>query len=302
MLISEIIQARQPLKEGGNAIENVSRINQENVEATLADIHKRLIPKLNIKHEDTRNLGSTGKKAPGDSSGDIDLAISVQSLTVNNGVETPAELYDLIGKVCESTGYLWRDMRGIGIVSLGWPIANIDGLQENEFVQLDLMTVDSIDWAAWAYYSPHFQDSGWKGLYRNEIMYAVARHMNYKVVSRALDKEGVEVDAEWQRDFFDLSKGILQGQQSRIGKKGITKGVKMINKELKTIDPAEAVQMMFGPDFQPSDMLTWEDAFAAVTSDKFIYPKYRQAILAMTKQGILNKGYPVPPELDAIAQ
>ena len=289
------------LKEGGNAIKSSVSINQENVAATMNEIEKVLLPKLNISKKDTASLGSTGKKGPGQQSGDIDLAVSVQALTQNNGLETPAELYGFLIKVSQSFTSEIKDMRGIGLISLAWPITNVDGKQEGEVVQLDLMTVDSIDWARWAYYAPSFDQSPYKGLYRNEIFYALARYMDYKTISRAMDNAGEEVDSEWQRHFFDLGKGLMHGEQNRIGKKGIVKGVKTVNKVLKSLDPREVVKMFFGPNAEPNDILTFEQALAAVLADDFAYAKDRAGILAMTKQGILNKGYPVPPELDAVA-
>lgn len=291
----------EQVREGGNAVAGVGPINQENVEATLKAIYSDVIAKLNISPSDTASLGSTGKKAPGQSSGDIDLAISIQALVKNNNLETPGEVYDFILEVAKSTGHETRDMRGLGIISLAWPIENTNGQQPDALVQLDLMTVDSVDWARWAYFAPSFDQSPWKGLYRNEIIIAIAKHMNYKTIKRAMDKDGQEVDAEWERDYFTLSKGLETGTQTRMGKKGITKAVKTINKALLTNDPQEAVKMLFGPDAEPGDFETFEQAFAAVMSDDFVYADKRDAILKMAKDGILKKGYPVPPELDKVA-
>ena len=64
--------------------------------------------------------------------------------------------------------------------------------------------------------------------------------------------------------------------------------------------PKEVVKMMFGPDAKPNELLTWEQGFAAIMADDVAYAADRQKILDMTKEGITNKGYPVPPELDAV--
>ena len=259
------------LKEGGNAIKSSVSINQENVAATMNEIEKTLLPKLNISKKDTASLGSTGKKGPGQQSGDIDLAVSVQALTQNNSLETPAELYGFIMDVANSVSSETKLMQGIGLVSLAWPITNVDGKQEGQVVQLDLMTVDSIDWARWAYYAPAFDQSPYKGLYRNELFYALARHMDYKTLARAMDSAGEEVDSEWQRHFFDLGKGLMHGEQNRIGKKGIVKGIKTVNKVLKSLDPREVVKMFFGPNAEPNDILTFEQALKAKLTGDFVY-------------------------------
>ena len=296
----KVIEDQHTLKEGGNAVEGVGPINQENVEATMSRIYGELLPALGLDKSDTASLGSTGKKGPGQQSGDIDLAVSIQSLVKNNGLETPEEVYNFIETTLQKFTDRTRIMGGLGIVTCAWPIENTDGQQEGEFVQLDIMTVDSVDWARWAFYAPSFDQSPYKGLYRNEIMYAVARYMDYEVLKREMDKDGQEVDAEWKRYFFDLGKGLMRGTQSRMGKRGLVKNAKTIDKAVHSTDPKEVVKMLFGPDADPQALLTWEDAFQAIMADDFVYAKDRQNILQMTKQGILNKGYPIPPELDEV--
>ena len=71
---------KKVVSEGGHAKsacpeDKKARINQENVEATLQDIYKRLLPRLGLTKDDVQSVGSTGKKLPGGTSGDIDLAM-----------------------------------------------------------------------------------------------------------------------------------------------------------------------------------------------------------------------------------
>lgn len=61
--------------EGGNMFDDVSRINQENVAATLKYIYETILPAIGIDRKWAQPLGSTGKRLPGGSSGDIDLGI-----------------------------------------------------------------------------------------------------------------------------------------------------------------------------------------------------------------------------------
>lgn len=68
------------MMEGGHAKSDIpeelkDRINQENVEATMDDIYTRLLPELGLTKDDVKPVGSTGKKLPGGTSGDIDLAM-----------------------------------------------------------------------------------------------------------------------------------------------------------------------------------------------------------------------------------
>jgi hypothetical protein len=295
-----ILGEGETILEGGNAIKSSTRINQENVEATLADVVKRLLPKLKITKKDIASLGSTGKKAPGGSSGDMDLGVCIKAiLNKNADVNTIDDIMDLLVKVGNELSHEVKDMRQFNLISMAWPIANIDGKQENQFVQLDLMATDCLNWSKWAYYSPSEWESDYKGLYRNEILYAIARYMDYKTLETGLTKDGEEVDAVYSRNFFDLAKGLLKGVQSRLGKRGkVVKALTTLNKELMYNDPEEVVKVLFGPSFTPSQMLTWEDALSAVTSDDFIYKDKLDDIMKMTIKGIKDKGYPIPTSLD----
>ena len=63
------------MSEGGNMFDDVVRIHQENVPATLKYIYDEILPAIGINRKYVQPLGSTGKKLPGGSSGDIDLGI-----------------------------------------------------------------------------------------------------------------------------------------------------------------------------------------------------------------------------------
>ena len=296
-----MISFKKFIVEGGNAVKGVTRINQENVAGTMNNIYKEILPKLKLTQKQTASLGSTGKKKAGGSSGDVDLALDLGAIVKSDkAVNTLDDVFDKIVNVAKSSGHDFRDMRSMGLVSISFPIKNDDGKQEGETVQLDLMPTENLDYSSWAYYSPAEWESQWKGLYRNELLYAIARFMDYKTAEKAMDKEGKEVDASWERNFFDLSKGLLRGKQSRMGKKGLVKSSKTLEKWLLTMEKEEIVTMLFGPKYKSTMILTWEDAFKAVTDPRFVYKKSIKNILQMTKDGIIKKGYTVPPELDAI--
>lgn len=297
---------RKQLMEGGNAIKTSTRINQLNVAPTLAAIYKELLPKLNIKKSDTTLLGSTGKKdpekngTPEGSSGDIDLGISMKALMKANGLKDKGEVFEFlanIGKDYKGT----KSFPGLDVVSVGYPIVNDDGKQEDKHVQLDLMPVDDLKYAAWSYYSPAFNESKYKALYPKEIYYACAKHCDTQVTEKG-DRDGEQVAIEWDRYFFDLAKGLMKGKQTIRGKKKLTKGVKTIEKKVVSTNPQDVVDKFFGPSFTPSDVQTWEQVWDVINSDEFILKDKLKDILEMAKKGIERKNYPVPPELeDALA-
>jgi len=277
---------------GGNAIKISTRIQQENVESTLQSIYKNLLPVINIDINDIVILGSTGKKYKSSSSGDIDLAINKNSVLYKNNI-IEKDLFNFLYNKLISISFEIKDMRQMNIISIAWPISNYNGNQPNQYVQLDLMIVDSIEWAKWAFYSPAEWESPYKGLFRNEIMYSVAKYMNYKVIE-IIDN----INVTWERSFFDLNKGLLRGTQTILGKRGITKTIKTNEKILISNDPDEVVKMMFGDNCKKEELLTWEETFAKIISPDFIHRDKILEILLMTKTGIINKGQTVPKELN----
>jgi hypothetical protein len=299
---SLVPQTRKQLNEGGNAIKTSTRINQLNVKPTLSAIYKELLPKLNIKKTDTTLLGSTGKKnpekngTPEGSSGDIDLGISMKALMKANNLRDKAEVFEFlanIGKDYKGT----KSFPGLDVVSVGYPIVNDDGMQEDKHVQLDLMPVDDLKYASWSYYSPAFNESKYKALYPKEIYYACARYCDTQVTEKG-EMDGKEVAATWDRYFFDLAKGLMKGTQTIKGKKKLTKGTKTIDKKVVSTDPQDVVDKFFGSSFKPNEVQTWEQLWDVINSSDFILKDKLPEILAMVKKGIERKNYPVPPELE----
>ena len=188
--------------EGGNAV-TASKINQENVADTLKSINKVLLPKLNLKPNQVRSLGSTGKKNPGEQSGDIDLAIDTKAIVANNkwNVKDKKDVVELIEKIVKRVSKDVNASPGFGIVSLAFPIANTDGKQKGESVQLDLMLTDNLDYTSFAFHSPRSSESKYKGYYRNFLLSAISK-VNMKVLKKDADGKPLK----WERLIFDLNK------------------------------------------------------------------------------------------------
>ena len=284
------------LIEGGNAVKGVVPINQENSIETLKKATIELSRALKISKDDIASLGSTGKKAPGQKSGDIDLAISAPALLKSNKLNSLGELMDYIIATVKKLGYAYRDLRNLGIISVGYPIVNTDGKQKDEIVQMDLMVVDSVDYAKWAYFSPSYLQSELKGLYRNELNIAVAKYAGFDVSK--IDDD-TKKPIEWRRFWFDLQSGLHKGSQTLLSPKTgkVTKTPRALEKQLVSSSPDDIVSFLYGPNYKASDILTFEQALKAVKSQKFPHKQYRKEILQMTADGIQKKGYPVPESL-----
>ncbi len=284
------------LSEGGNAVPGVSPINQENSMATVDEIFKKYLPVLKIAKKDVAVLGSTGKKAPGARSGDIDLAISAPALLKSNKMNSLEEILEMIGSISKKFGYDYNIMKGLGIISVAFPIVNKDGKQAGEKVQLDFMVVDNVNYAAWSYFSPSYLQSELKGLYRNILNFAVAKHAGFNVTK--IDPE-TKTPIEWNRFVMSMSQGLFKGKQTNISAKTgkPTKSVRYLEKNLVSDNPDDVVKFLYGPRYNASSILTFDQALKAVMSPSFPHKQHRTEILKMASESIQNEGYPVPESL-----
>lgn len=280
---------------GGNAISNASRINQENVAATMEKIYSRLLPLLNLTKGDVASLGSTGKKLPGGSSGDVDLAISVPALMKNNGLFKKEEIYPFLINAAESLGVEYNYIKGLGIVSIAWPIENIDGKQGEKIVQLDLMPSDNLRMTSWGMNSPWEKEEPYKGAVRNELLYWIANELDYK----ALRKEG-ELDTEFERNIFEPMNGLIRLKQSyyspKTGKR--MKNKQTIFRQLYNSNPDEITKLLFGPNVNADDLVTTKATWRAFMSPDFPYPEKREEIVRKTIDGLKAKGFAYPSYFD----
>ena len=290
------------IKEGGGAVGDVDRINQENVEATLKAISTKIIKPLKITNKDIGVLGSTGKRKPGGSSGDIDIAIDANKVLRANAIQIADELFDFIAGKAKKVSNTVVSNKGTGVISLQFPISNIDGKQKNKKVQLDLMIVDNLDLAKFNFWSPHEEQSKWKGIYRNIILSSMASVMDFEVLEKGYDENDVEVPTLFRRNFIDLKRGLMRGLQTRIGKSGklFAKGRKQ-TLETKVLEnqPEGIIKAILGPAFTVRDAESFESLFKILDHPKYLYRSKKKEIIKTFIAVISkSKGLVVPDEME----
>jgi len=297
-----MISFKQYIKEGGKAVKNVDRINQENVKDTLKSISTGIIKVLKITDKDTGILGSTGKKRPGGSSGDIDIAIDANKVLRANGIQLADQLFDFISNKVSKISKTTVSNKGTGVISLEWPITNTDGKQKNKKVQLDLMIVDNLNLAKFNFWSPHEEQSKWKGIYRNILLASMASAMNFEILEKGYDENNVEVPTLFRRNFIDLKRGLIRGLQTRIGKSGklFAKGRKQ-TVETKVLEnqPEGIIKAILGPAFTVKDAESFESLFKILDHPKFLYKNKKKNIIKSFIEVISkSKGLVVPDEME----
>lgn len=310
MLISEIhkILSHAPVRgkvslitEGGNAVEGVSRINQENVKATMDEVYKKLLPLLGITKTNTALLGSTGKKLPGGTSGDMDLAVDANVIKRVNRLKDNKELYEFLVQCAERLGYPYNYLKGLGIVSIGFPISNIDGKQEGASVQLDIMPSDNLKMTAWGMASPHQSVEQYKGAVRGELLYWIANEIDYKALKQQANELTGEIeDLEFERTIFNGMKGLYRIKQSflspKTGKRKANKWT--IGRELIESNPEAIAKLFFGKDVNPDDLISAKQIWDAMMAPEFPYPKARKRIVQNAIKSLTKSGIDYPPYFD----
>jgi hypothetical protein len=297
-----MLRFKQYIKEGGKAVKGVDRINQENVKDTLESISKGIIKVLKISDKDTGLLGSTGKKLPGGSSGDIDIAIDANKVLRANGIQLADELFDFISNKVSKISKTTVSNKGTGVISLEWPIANTDGKQKNKNVQLDLMIVDNLKLAKFNFWSPSEEQSKWKGIYRNILLTTMASAINFEVLEKGFDANNEEVPVLFRRNFMDWKRGLVRGLQTRVGKSGklFASGRKQtLETEVLEDQPENIVKAILGPTFTVVDAESFETLFKILDHPKYLYKNKKREIIKSFISVISNiKGLVVPDEME----
>tara|TARA_R110000737_G_C14587643_1_gene486914 strand:+ start:400 stop:1347 length:948 start_codon:yes stop_codon:yes gene_type:complete len=289
------------LNEGGKAVSNVMPIRAEETMPTLKDINKKILSRfLKLKGKDWAALGSTGKKLPGQTSGDIDIAIDINKIA--NTFKIPmSEVGQKIIDILDSA-YPKMDkkyMKGLNIISLAYPIKGASGN-----VQVDLMLQDDINFARWMFHSPDFnkQESDWKGLYRTELLKAIGNAVT--VVDMTTYWED-EFDGEYKgkvkklgRIMLDPSKGYKKQVKSFVGKTGkLVKTGKGEWEEFISKDPEMITKSLLGVDATIKDTNSFETVWKAMQKKGFPWKAHMSEIVSYFTDVITRKGLPLPKEL-----
>jgi hypothetical protein len=264
----------------------MTRISQDKIPQTIENVKKQILPAFKLKPTDLKVLGSAGKKAPGETSGDIDIGIKMKSLMHNNKVKSEEEIWGLINKVFSGlkSKRIVNDFsvnKGLGTIPFSYKIAG-----SKDLVQVDFMLMTNLDWADFAYHSDDWKSTKWKGVYRNLLLSSVAKYARFK---------GDEVNNE--RLTLNINKGLYNVKRTHEGPGGkILKNPKELSKEFVTNVPSETAEILFGKVTKPADLSNFEKVFALVMSPSFISKKYRTNILKESAAGFEKAGLPLPPE------
>lgn len=288
------------LKESGNAVKQWVQGER----ATAADIRVALkfvsehtgIP---VQELQDNLLGSTNHTLAGkqNDSGDVDIAI-------------PADKYDvqeIIAKLKEAVNNEVSFATGLKTYSFAIPVGN------GRKIQVDLMIVNSKDWATFAYNTP--PTSKYKGVVRNQILFAVVtqhiepgkdvvvKNEEGQVIARA--SRSLKFDTGIER-LFKIAPLMKNGKRKKTLEKVspdvLKSELEKIDPKLKfdptpdpINDPVRAAEWMFGKGTKPEDIDTAEKVIQLIKT-KF-KPSDRDEIIDQAIKNLEDNHLPVPEEL-----
>lgn len=296
------------LFEGGAAIKSSRSIREDEFPKTLESIEAILFPILGINptKEGSQYLviGSIGKKKnPEDTSGDLDIGYDSSWFSREHGVtvkECSSEVYKLVSQdLSEKLGFNpeINHMKGLGIVSLGWPI---QGDFRKGIVQLDLIPVSNMEWAKFIYYSPNYKiaESKYKSAHRNWLLTAILASRR-KIIK--VDPEGQVLD--YDSPVLMLSDGLFWHTKSYAGKiKNRLKNPKKIegSERFVTRNPQEFIDFTLGPGYTPEEVKTFEQVFYIINDPSFELYGNLGEIKDKFKEYLERTGLEIPSEINKI--
>lgn len=282
------------LLEGGNATAKygTSRANKKDIEDILRKVGISLKLDLTERLLGSTNLTLAGKKKD---SGDIDIAITSDD---NVNME---EAHEKMMELANNEGSL---NKGTNVGSYAIPI-------NDKKVQVDLMFVNSGDWARFIYHSAEGDKSAYPGVVRNFLLMAAVRYTlepgkdvivkkDDQVVARA--SRALKLDTGLERLFKmanqkngKFGKGMnkvepvqLQKQIDQLAGKPVkfSHDAEIIN------DPNEVAQFLFGKGVTAKDLMTAEDVIKHIKK----LPNADEVIAAV-KKDLEKSSLPIPKEL-----
>ena len=188
------------VKEGGNAVPGVDRIEKRYIQRTINSFKKNIIiPFLGFDPaENLFILGSTGKKPD---SGDIDLAL-------NQSILNGSILYNLIklNERCTINGILsCINTINYNMLHIAYPQSG-----GNKKVQIDLLITKYPEFTKFFMFSPTPQESKYKGAHRNQLLSSIAKILSYRPLE------------------FDENKNVVKWEQNDITDDGFYSMVKTL--------------------------------------------------------------------------
>ncbi len=292
----QFIKTFGKVNEGGNALDTTQRIANKYIPNTLEFITAKILPVIGLEgfNIDAAVVGSAGKKDPDVTSGDIDIAVSLDKIAGYAGIDVKGVL-KYINDALSAKGYETNIQYGFHQVNVAVPI---DGDSKKGYCQVDLMVTDNLDWSKFIYFSPDYRkaESRYSGAFRGMLINAIASEGMKRAVKH--DEESGEME-EYEQMVNRATHGLFQVRKTLRGKRGLVKTPKLMKDYEKKITniPEEAIKILFGEGVKAKDVESFEGIWKVMHGNQFPFPGKRETIANKFLWYMKNMEIPVPTEI-----
>lgn len=232
----------------------------------------------NVMNFNACTLGSTGKKKDNEYSGDIDIAVELEFSDYNiNVIENCIR-----NVICKE----FTDDEPQIKVSSGFHIISFGIKWISDFVQVDLMFSNNIEYSKFMYHSPNYRnnESNFKGLYRTNLLIDLASFIPTNIPD-VYNEEHVLTD--FWKYTLTYDKGLFLRHKTYKGKRGLLKNPVTVKEDDKFItnDINEIVKFVLGESATVTDTNSFETLINFVFSSNY---KYNNTVIFNTLREYLN--------------
>ena len=287
-----VVESAELIKEGGNAITGVDRIELKNIEPTVNQVIKQYIDPVFPNSSLNQNvflLGSTGKK---ESSGDLDLGFD---LTFNKELHdmsiesADGQLYDYIKSTSQTEVKINEFTHDV--VHFGFPQYDKKGNLIGKTVQVDILFTVTPDFCKFYMYSPSQNESSYKGAHRNDLLRAVAKVISFQPIKT--DENGnpltwIQFDIG-SNGLFNCVKTIIDEDGNHLKWGNTNEDLEIgyaidLSKKLISSDPNDVIKFLIG-NYSIKEIDTFEKLLNIIENDdKFKFHFMKNKILSEAAQ------------------
>lgn len=272
-------------------LDDCKPVNILDLQSTYNYVCDNILNAFNIYKNDITPIGSYGKKRLCDMYGDIDIAININSI-INNNKHFNIKEFNVIETIYNYLtlkGFHCSIIKAFNQISFACPICgNID----NGVVQVDFMLSKDLEFSKYAYYSPSYKESKYKGVYRGFLLMAIVSEFNKKTIMS-------NGNIDWYSQYvFRNCSGVWRVTKSMKSKSGNYVKTPIIeNEEFITDYPKEICKLIFGHENLKS-LLTFESLLSEIMSKNFIHKSKRDQIINKFLYYLKSGKLEIPQELN----
>lgn len=248
------------LFEGGNAIKSASGVPAKIAPILANDIAKKLSDSLGVK---TAVYGSVGKKAEGQTHGDLDIGIEMEY-----NEENIQKVKDAVRKNFGEHVVEEYESKGIKLFSFGY---EYEYAGSKLVAQVDCMLSKDVSLGTFIYYSPNLAtgESTFKGMFRTELLDTIISLHTIDTEKYPVEYWGDEFDGLYKGNVktywkysFDRELGVVVKHKSFVSEKTgkPLKNAYTIKADTKLYlnKPEDIVIFALGPEAKISDVNSFE--------------------------------------------